>query len=192
MIMNNPYITLGVTHNATEEEVMAAYKRLALQYHSEGAISAKMAELNAAYDFIIKEKRLRNNPSGYVQNFSAVSEFADVRRLISANRFDDAEQILDGIQLTSRNAEWNYLKGYILYQRGWLDGATNYIAKAYQLDPYNLEIKSMFDTLNNQNNGAYGGYTPPEKNIDSCEFCGPVCCADIFYDCFCQECDSCH
>ena len=189
--MNNPYITLGVTRNATEEEVMAAYKRLALQYHSEVGSSAKMAEINAAYDFIIKEIRLNNNSSGFVPNISAVSEFADVKRLISANRFDDAEQILDGIQHSSRSAEWNYLKGYILYQRGWLDGAANYIAKAHQLDPYNLEINNMFNMLNNQTNGAYGGYNPAVNTKDSCELCNGMCCAEIIYDCCFDDCDSC-
>lgn len=183
MIMNNPYITLGVTRNSTEEEVREAYKRLALKYHSEGAPSAKMAEINEAYDFIIKEKRLNNNSSGYVQNFPTVSEFADVRRLISARRLDDAEQILDGVQPFSRNAEWNYLKGYILYQRGWLDEATNYITKAHQLDPYNIEYQKMYDILNNQKGGFNGGYNPAMTGINPCSICETICIADMCCEC---------
>ncbi|MDO4546510.1 MAG: DnaJ domain-containing protein [Clostridia bacterium] len=57
---NNPYKVLGLNENATDDEVKAAYKKLAKQYHpdinSSPYAEARMKEINEAYDTIIKGK----------------------------------------------------------------------------------------------------------------------------------------
>lgn len=59
----NPYTVLGVTENATDEEIRAAYRRLAKQYHpdlnpNDPTAAAKMNDVNVAYDQIkTAEKR---------------------------------------------------------------------------------------------------------------------------------------
>ncbi len=189
--MTDPYVILGVPHNASEKEVKEAYKRLALKYHPEHCDSTqekiaaeKMAEIDEAYDRIIKDIKLNTNSSGgNGGGYTSVSEYADVRRLISARRLDDAEQILDGVQPHSRNAEWNYLKGYILYQRGWLEEATGYISKAYQSAPFNAEYKKMYDMLIGQKSGFNGGYNPAMGNSDPCSICSTICMADMCCEC---------
>ena len=57
--MNNPYETLGVQPGASDEEIKKAYRTLAKKYHpdlhpNDEAASAKMNEINAAYDLLSK------------------------------------------------------------------------------------------------------------------------------------------
>ena len=59
----NPYTVLGVSENATDEEIRAAYRRLAKQYHpdlnpNDPYAASKMNDVNVAYDQIkTAEKR---------------------------------------------------------------------------------------------------------------------------------------
>lgn len=59
--MNDPYVILGLSPNASEDEVKKAYKKLAKKYHpdvtgNDPAAAKKMQEVNAAYDAIINKK----------------------------------------------------------------------------------------------------------------------------------------
>lgn len=59
----NPYTVLGVSENATDEDIRAAYRRLAKRYHpdlnpDDPAAASKMNDVNVAYDQIkTAEKR---------------------------------------------------------------------------------------------------------------------------------------
>lgn len=55
--MRDPYEVLGVTRDASEEDITRAYRKLAKQYHPDlnpnnEEAARKMAEVNAAYDMI--------------------------------------------------------------------------------------------------------------------------------------------
>ncbi len=58
-MMTDPYKVLGVNPGASEEEIKKAYRTLAKKYHpdlhpNDEAASAKMNEINAAYDILSK------------------------------------------------------------------------------------------------------------------------------------------
>lgn len=61
----DPYAVLGLSSGASDDEVKAAYKKLAKKYHPDINPSAeaeeRMKEINAAYDQIINHK---NEPTG--------------------------------------------------------------------------------------------------------------------------------
>jgi len=58
----DPFAVLGVTADASAEEVTAAYRRLAKQWHPDHAdgpqAARRMAEINAAYDLVRSERWL--------------------------------------------------------------------------------------------------------------------------------------
>jgi hypothetical protein len=61
----DPFAVLGVTPDASGEEVAAAYRRLAKRWHpdrADGADAARrMAEINAAYDLVRSERWLERS-----------------------------------------------------------------------------------------------------------------------------------
>lgn len=67
--MYDPYSVLGISRNATEEEIKKAYKTLSRKYHPDANINnpnkdqaeEKFKEIQAAYQQIMKERT-----SGYV------------------------------------------------------------------------------------------------------------------------------
>ncbi len=77
--MRNPYEVLGVSTNATDEEIKKAYRRLSRQYHPDSNVNSlhpemaeeKFKEIQQAYNQIMKEKQ--QGYSGGYQNGSAAS-----------------------------------------------------------------------------------------------------------------------
>ena len=69
--MNDPYAGLGISPNATDEEVTKAYRAMARKYHpdlhpGDKAAEAKMKEINAAYNQIqdIRSGKASYQPGG--------------------------------------------------------------------------------------------------------------------------------
>ena len=179
--MKNPYEVLGVTSAASMDEVKRAYRDKARQYSDD---PAKMNELNAAYDMIINNFSSNRTDTSYSDNRYAssagqTSEFGDIRAKLNSGRIDDAETLLDGIPYQRRNAEWYYLKGMVLYRKGWLDEAYNHVQRACQMDPYNNEYRAQLNRMSGQR-----GYAGSSRDDQMCD----CCCSMMAANCLCNMC----
>ena len=195
--MKNPYEVLGVSENATDEQIKTAYRELAKKYHPDNYTDSpladlaeeKMKEINEAYDTICEMRRNGSHSAGSTGSYGTGSSYQqtaypDVRRLILNGRLDDAMEILNGVPEGSRNAEWYFLMGMIFSRKGWNDQSYSYFHRAYQMDPSNPEFQAAFNTMNSRrayNNPGYN--TSDGMGCSMCDICTGILCADCLCNC---------
>lgn len=203
----DPYQVLGIEKNASESDIKAAYRKLAAKYHPdnfagnplEDLALDKMKEINAAYDAVIKQKKQSGNHSttgqnkgyGYSQNTTygdktnAKTSYPDVRAMIHANRFYEAEEILNGVPASARGAEWYFLKGSCFYSRGWLEDAYNYFSQAKAMEPGNAEYQQAYSQVSAKRGGNVAGNPYGDMQMGQCSACD-VCNAMLCANCCCN------
>ena len=184
--MRDPYSVLGVSQNASDEEVKKAYRELARKYHPDNyqnnpladLAEEKMKEINEAYDTITKQRSGTYTQSssggyggGYQQGY-ANPAYGRVRNLINAGDLEGAEQLLYGV--SQKDGEWYFLSGSIAYRRGWLDEAMQNYTRAVQLEPNNMEYRQALSLMQR---GSMGGYRPAGYGgMDAMDCCTALMC----------------
>ena len=112
--MTDPYKILGISRDATDDEVKKAYRELARKYHPDNYINnplsdlveEKMKEINEAYDLIQKERNDNGHSSKGSQNGTKTNysgEYIRIRELIQTGRLGAAETMLNSIPNLDRN-----------------------------------------------------------------------------------------
>ena len=192
--MNDPYQVLGISENATDEEVKRAYRELARKYHPDNyhdnpladLAQEKMKEINAAYHAIQQERGGRSGGGTahaqqgyggyqYQQRAAGNPAFQQVRMAINRNDLGMAEQLLD--RMGDHNGEWNFLKGTICYRRGWVDEARRYYQTACQMDPGDTEFRQALNFVeNNQAGYRPEGYEVFSSGCGGDNMCGRLAC----------------
>ncbi len=193
--MTDPYAVLGVSKNATDDEVKNAYRELARKYHPDNyadnplsdLAGEKMKEINEAYDSIMAERRAGKTSGGtYTGNTGGASSFPDVRNLINQGRLEQAQEVLDGVPPQSRDAEWYFLNGTVLYRRGWFDQAFTSFSTASRMDPNNSEYRNAVQNAARQQERQYNPYRTyggTGSDCGACDVCQGLICADCCCEC---------
>lgn len=195
--MNDPYSVLGVSRNATDEQIKNAYREQARKYHPDNytdnplsdLAAEKMKEINDAYDSIMAERRGKKNAGGSTNNSSynanAASSFPEIRTMINQGRLEEAQELLDGVPPQSRNAEWYFLNGTVLYRRGWFDNAFTSFATASRMEPQNPEYRNAMNNAQRQAGRQSNPYHTMGSagSCDTCDICQGLICADCCCEC---------
>lgn len=199
--MTDPYKVLNVPRTADDEEIKKAYRALARKYHPDNYAGSdladmaqeKMKEINEAYDTIRRERASSGTSFGAssgpsARNGSASSGAAGdvsmvrIRTLINSGRYGEAGVLLDSVDMASRGAEWNYLKGCILLQRGWYFDAQRYFEIACYMEPSNAEYQAALENIRGAA-GQYGKTYRSAPGCSPCSLCAGLICADGICEC---------
>lgn len=207
--MNDPYKILGVSPDATDEDIKTAYRSLARKYHPDKyrdsdlaeMAGEKMKEINAAYDEIQKiragkapggqsaygQNPYGQNPYGQYQGGSS-NPYITARQLINLRRVAEAAQVLSTVPEGERGAEWHFLMGCVAVSRGHYVDAQQFFDTACGMDPENPEYRNAQERLRNRGNGFGSGQGSMGGGCSCCDICTAFMCADCCCDmgrCFC-------
>lgn len=191
----DPYEILGVSRNASKDEVKKAYRELAKKYHPDvhtnnplsDLAEEKFKEVQSAYEEIMDniERGTSSNqytgPRAYNPNSDQRSQgqqggynYGNIRIMVQNGDLRNARRALDSIAL--KTGEWYYISGLVYAKFGNAEQALKDLATACEMEPNNLEYKTAFQQVNGQSqkySGSYRQYNGGARG--GC--CGGGCCS---------------
>ena len=210
-MMEDPYKVLGVSPDASDDEIKRAYRRLAKKYHpdlnpGDQEAARKMQEVNQAYDRIKNPEKTWQTGNGgwydpfggaYGQQTHSGSQNADqyqnaAYQYIRFSRFREALNALENC--TDRNARWYYLSALANNGLGNQVTALEHIRKAVSMDPDNQEYLWALNQIEHggsayrQQAGNFQGFTmggDPCTNLCLCYLMNLFCCGGRGFFCCC-------
>ncbi len=205
--MNDPYRVLGVSRDASEEEIKKAYKALSRKYHPDANINnpnkdqaeEKFKEIQAAYQQVMKERTEGYHSSGYGYGpFGAFGGFGgfgqngnstgyeEEPRLRAAGNYirngyyKEARNALDGMGQQERNARWYYYSAIAHSGMGNNVAALEHAKRASALEPGNVDYQSLvrrFESGGSWYEQRQASYGYP--SFGSSDICMKICIANM-------------
>ena len=197
--MDKYYKILGVTENATDAEIKAAYYVLKARYKEDRFLDGeagneaarKLTELEHAYEEIMT----------YRKEHSGMDEeglLSRVDKAIKDGDLDKAQYLLDSFN--ERGAEWHYMQSVVFYRKGWANESKKQLEIALSLDPTNEKYKNTLDRLTQKIDGASTrnanagarvdgatNYDEPQMGEEGCmDFCCRLAICNMLLNCCCN------
>lgn len=208
-MIDDPYKVLGVSPDASDEEIKMAYRRLAKKYHpdrnpGDEEAARKMRQVNAAYDQIKDPDKARGQAGGYGgygydpfggawQHTGSREEDPYLRAAENYLRFGRYREALQALQnCQQKNAQWYYLSALANNRLGNQVTALEHIRRAVSMEPGNPEYLEALRHIENGGTayrtqaGTYGGYGA--RGIPCFSLClfyilQYLCCGGRFFCC---------
>ena len=175
-MMEDPYKVLGVSRDASDEEIKRAYRRLAKQYHpdrnpGDAEAAKKMQQINAAYEQIKNPEKAQPTGygydpyGGYSGQSSAQSGDDYQQAAYQYIRFGRYREALNALSnCAQRNARWYYLSALANNGLGNQVTALEHMKRAVSMEPSNQEYLYALDQIEHggrayrQQAGTYRSY----------------------------------
>ena len=182
-VFMDPYQVLGVSRDASDDDVKKAYRNLSRKYHPDANINnpnkAQAEEMfkkvQAAYDQIMKERQYGGHGTagsqygpgsshygGYSGGFGGFGGFGasdreEEPRMQAARNFINSGHYQEACNVLNsiqeRNARWYYYSAIANSGIGNQINALEYARKAVQMEPGNAEYRQLVSRL--ENNGRW-------------------------------------
>lgn len=200
-MISDPYQVLGVSPDASDEEIKRAYRKLAKQYHpdlnpGDEVAAKKMEQINAAYDQIKNPEKYQQQTGGYGSGYGGYDPFggygsyqqrsysdtdgADNYQKAAYNyiRFGRYQEALNALSnAAQRDARWYYLSALAHDGLGNQVTALEHIRRAVSMEPDNQEYLRVLDEIENggagyrQQAGSFRGFHMHADPCSSLCFC---------------------
>ena len=207
----NPYDVLGVSPDASDDEVKKAYRDLTKKYHPDANVNNPLAELaeekfkevQEAYDEIMRQ---RESGGGYSYGYGNSSyggssygggsssyggseqdvQMQAVFNYINSRHYREALNLLN--RMPNRNAMWYYASGATNAGIGNNVVAREHAAQAVNMEPNNVQFRQLLNQLDwnsqrYQNNPYGGGYGAGGTSCGTGNLCCDLWCADSLCEC---------
>ena len=193
--MFDPYSVLGVSRDASDDEIKKAYRKLSRKYHPDANINnpnkaqaeEKFKEVQQAYEQIMKEREYGssgnyNSYGGFggfgTQGQNTYQDEEAVRRQAAANyinsqHYKEAMNVLSSLQ--QRNGQWYYLSAMANMGLGNNVNALNDARSAVNMEPDNMQYRMLLQRMEGgggwyqQRQDPFGGM--PTAGGDMCDAC---------------------
>ena len=151
----NPFVILGIDQNASQSEILEAYKAKRAEYQEHvfdegeaGAQAARMLEqLDNAYQQAIETAQECSDVSG-----EGESAFENVKQAIRNKDVDAAQKELD--KMSYRGAEWHYYQSIVFYEKNWLNDSKKQLELAVEMQPSNQKYSRALENLKKKIDGS--------------------------------------
>ncbi|MCL2631212.1 MAG: hypothetical protein FWD49_06830 [Firmicutes bacterium] len=197
----NPFQILGISENATQEELFSAYRAKRCEYEDKrftlGEEGTKACEMLDKIDEAYREADGILKNRAYIVDYN--SDFSGIEAMIKEGRFEDAQDGLNRIHI--RTGEWHYLQAIIFYKKMWYNEAMEQLRLALEKEPMNERYRESYGKLDlklKSQSGGRGFYGEPQQGrsyqnynnagmhrprCGCCEICGALVCLDCLCNC---------
>lgn len=205
--MKTPYDILGVSPNASDDEIKKAYRNLSRKFHPDANVNNPnkeqaeecFKEVQQAYQTIMNEKDSQygnyHSYGGFSSTYQTYSNAAygnekDMTYLQAAvnyiknNDFQSALHVLEEVE--NKSSKWYFVSAIANQGMGNQANALEHIQIAMRMEPGNYEYQQFYHVI--QNGGAWytgRGAEYGMPTVDGSGFCCKLCFANMLCNFFC-------